>query len=102
MWFPSVGSSCGRCFRLGRAFFLAFSTNVQEVFWPPRRLTFCTIRNTFALEAFPPGTVSCARRGHGGKLRGARGRMITLPNTDSKADRRWSLYVLVAVVLVAL
>jgi hypothetical protein len=28
--------------------------------------------------------------------------MITLPNTDSKADRRWSLYVLVAVVLVAL
>src|SRR5919199_35394 len=53
MWFPSVGSSCGRCFRLGQAFFLAFSTNVQEVFWPRRRLTFCTMPQHFCSGSVP-------------------------------------------------
>src|SRR5918911_5647656 len=53
MWFPSVCSSCGRCFRLGQAFFLAFSTNVQEVFWPRRRLTFCTMPQHFCSGSVP-------------------------------------------------
>ena len=88
---------------VGAGFLFGFLYERRKSFGPDDGSRSAQCRNTFALEAFPPGTVSCARRGHGGKLRGARGRMITLPNTDSKgADRRWWLYVLVAVVLVAL